>query len=70
MAESGTVREFLSTLVSAHLNLSSANARIDFLACNAAQSSDGQVMARELMVLLKVSSPSVLLNSRLKVAIN
>ena len=48
------MRSFFSTLIDNHLDRSWINARVDLLACNAAQSVDGGLIARELETIVEV----------------
>lgn len=54
-AEQVSVREFFSTLVTAHIDTSLRNTRMDFLAAHPAHNEQGQIIATTLCELLEVS---------------
>ena len=54
--ESKSLRDFFSTLVAAHIDRGWKNARLDLLACQAAQGGDGELIAREIEALVGVGT--------------
>lgn len=54
--ESEAVRDFFTNLIKTQLKRESSNARLDFLACNAAHSPDAQIISRELQSIIDVST--------------
>ncbi|XP_077861662.1 serine/threonine-protein kinase Nek8-like, partial [Saccoglossus kowalevskii] len=55
LSDQSSIREFFCTLVKSHLDKDDVSARIDLLACNATQNTDGAVIAEQLESLTGVS---------------